>query len=468
MRRTLAAFALFAAALAVGAAQSPGRLVFTNVRLLDTAAGRLRPVAALVVEGQKIAAIHTKAPADPLEGAAIRDLQGAILVPALADLSVQTQPGLDIDVDYFYAMSLAHGVLHLRAVDAHLPWAVAQRSRIASGEVLAPRVWTSGPMVDMRTPLGNRSQPVLGGGLLPLLRVPDAAALGREVRQQAGQGVDWVRLGDNVPVEAARAANTAARGARIRVSLSAVATSMAQAAQVGIPLIDGLGLPLRPATGLDTAPAAKQPAPSAPLLVETAWAQMTDADRRALITQLRRSGTAVAPMLTSLEIQRGALPEVDRDLAFLPERLRPPIQGRFVAAAQLDSKIRSQARSRQAEFLREFVQAGGRVATASGAQAEGWPIPGVAIHREIATFTSLGISPIDAIRSATVVAGEVLGRPRPATWQVGAAADFFVVRRDPLQDVGALTDIVVVVRAGEQLDREQLLRQARRATRERR
>ena len=155
MRRCLLAFLLAAAALALLNAQSPERLVFTNAKLLDVVAGRTRPVAALVVEGAKIVAIHVTAPDQPLEGSSIRDLGGATLVPALADLAVQTQPGLDIDVDYFYAMSLAHGVMYVRAVDTHLPWAVAQR-RASAAASFWPR--GCGPVVRCWT-CGRRSAP---------------------------------------------------------------------------------------------------------------------------------------------------------------------------------------------------------------------------------------------------------------------------------------------------------------------
>jgi imidazolonepropionase-like amidohydrolase len=467
MRRCLLTFLLATAALALLTAQSPERrLVLTNAKLLDVAAGRTRPVAALVVEGEKIVAIHATAPDPPLEGSSIRDLGGATLVPALADLAVQTQPGLDIDVDYFYAMSLAHGVMRVRAVDTHLPWAVAQRSRVGSGELLAPRVWTSGPLLDMRTPLGARNQAVLGGGLRPLVRVPDAASLGREAKSQAGQRVDWVRLGENVPLEAVRAAVAAARAAKVGVSVSPLATSMIQASQAGVPLIDGLGMPVETMAEVEAATRGKPNAPTtAAAAIERAWAQSTEQQRRTLIAQLRRAGTAVAPMLTSLEFQRGALANVDRDLAFLPERLRTPIQGRFVAGAKSNSDVRSKARTNQRWFVREFVSAGGRVVTASGAQADGWPIPGLGVHREIGQLIESGVSAIDALRAATAVSAEVLGQGQAATWRTGAVADFFAVKADPMDDIGALTEITLVVRAGEVLERAQLLQQARRAIR---
>ena len=467
MRRSLLVLSLACAALALPAAQAPERLILTNVKLLDVAAGRLRPVAAVVIEGRKITAIQTTAA--PLEGSAIRDLRGATLVPGLADLAVQTQPGLAIDVDYFYAMSLAFGVTHVRAVDANLPWAVAQRARAADGEILAPRTWTSGPLLDMRTPMGARNQALLGGGLLPLVRVPDGPSLAREVARQAGQKVDWIRLGENVPAEAVRAAVGVARASKTSVSVAPVAASMGQSAQAGARLLDGFGMPVRPAGDADPAARGKAPASAAPPAnvlgaIEAAWAQSSDQDRKALIAVLRRTSTALAPMLAATEVQRGALTDVDRDLAYLPERLRSPIQARFVVGKQGDGDIRSKAREKQLAFVRDLVKGGGKVVTASGAQADGWPIPGVTIHRELALLVEAGLTPVEALRGATTWAGDVLGVSASGAWRVGSAADFFVVKGDPTSDIGALTDIVMVVRAGELLERDQLLKQARLAT----
>jgi imidazolonepropionase-like amidohydrolase len=459
---------LAAAALAVAGAQVPDRLVLTNVKLLDVAAGRTRPVAALVVEGAKIAAIHVGPPAQPLEGGDLRDLGGATLVPPLADLAAQIQPGLDIDVDYFYALSLAHGVMHVRAVDAHLPWAVAQRSRAASGEVLAPRVRTTGPLLDMRTPLGARDQAVLGGGLLPLVRVPDAAALAREVTRQADQRVDWVRLGDNVPLDAVRAAVAAARAAKLPVSLVPVATSMAQAARTGIALLDGFGMPTRTLGEVESAVRVNPNTPmTAAGAIEQAWAQSTDQERRALAAQLRRTGVAVAPMLAALEIQRGALADVDRDLGFLPERLRTPLQARFMAGAQAGGDVRAKAREHQHAFVRDFARTGGKIVTASGSQADGWPIPGVGVHRELGLLVEAGLSPLEALRAATITGPHLLGQEPAAAWRVGGSADFFAVTGDPTRSLGDLTNIVLLVRAGEVLERPRLIQQARRAVRQR-
>ena len=69
--------------------------------------------------------------------------------------------------------------------------------------------------------------------------------------------------------------------------------------------------------------------------------------------------------------------------------------------------------------------------------------------KQFASYVRLGMAPIDAIRSATVVAAECLGwADRVGTLAVGRFADLVAVEGDPLDDVTVLERPVVVARDG--------------------
>jgi imidazolonepropionase-like amidohydrolase len=55
--------------------------------------------------------------------------------------------------------------------------------------------------------------------------------------------------------------------------------------------------------------------------------------------------------------------------------------------------------------------------------------------RELAALTDAGLSPAEALRAATLDAARLLGRRDLGEIKVGAAADFVVVKGDPLQDI---------------------------------
>jgi imidazolonepropionase-like amidohydrolase len=71
------------------------------------------------------------------------------------------------------------------------------------------------------------------------------------------------------------------------------------------------------------------------------------------------------------------------------------------------------------------------------------------IALEIMYFQQLGMKPMDAIRAATSVAATCLGiGNRTGTLQPGMEADLVVVERNPLDDVRALQDAVIVIADG--------------------
>jgi len=68
---------------------------------------------------------------------------------------------------------------------------------------------------------------------------------------------------------------------------------------------------------------------------------------------------------------------------------------------------------------------------------------------QFATMVKLGMTPIEAISSATVVAAELLGwRDRVGAIEPGLLADLVAVQGDVMSDVALLTDVDVVMKGG--------------------
>ena len=73
---------------------------------------------------------------------------------------------------------------------------------------------------------------------------------------------------------------------------------------------------------------------------------------------------------------------------------------------------------------------------------------------QLAYMVKHGMTPLQAIRSATVVAAELIGWPdRVGSLEPGRYADLVAVEGDPLADVGVLTDVAAVVKGGQVLVR---------------
>jgi imidazolonepropionase-like amidohydrolase len=68
--------------------------------------------------------------------------------------------------------------------------------------------------------------------------------------------------------------------------------------------------------------------------------------------------------------------------------------------------------------------------------------------RELEALVDAGLTPLEAIRAATVTAARLLGEPSLGRIGVGAAADLLIVEGDPLRDVAVLRKRAMVIRAG--------------------
>lgn len=69
--------------------------------------------------------------------------------------------------------------------------------------------------------------------------------------------------------------------------------------------------------------------------------------------------------------------------------------------------------------------------------------------KQFATMVRYGMSPLDAIRSATLNSGLALGRPDIGVIEKDAVADLIAVSGDPLKDVTVLESVPVVIQGGE-------------------
>jgi imidazolonepropionase-like amidohydrolase len=100
----------------------------------------------------------------------------------------------------------------------------------------------------------------------------------------------------------------------------------------------------------------------------------------------------------------------------------------------------------QREMFEKCVKAGVRIAfgTDSGIYPHGWNA------RQLAYHVRHGQTPVEAIRSATVHAAELMGWPdRVGRIEPGLYADLIAVAGDPTDDVRLLEDVAFVMKGGE-------------------
>ena len=99
------------------------------------------------------------------------------------------------------------------------------------------------------------------------------------------------------------------------------------------------------------------------------------------------------------------------------------------------------------DTIRRAHAMGVRIVT--GADTDYGPESVTRIAHEVMRFAGLGLTPVEALASATSGAAELLGiGGRTGRVAVGLEADLIVLERNPLDDPGALQDVLVVITDG--------------------
>ncbi len=395
-------------ALIAGAAES----VFVDARLIDGIADEPIERGFVRVREGRIAAFgpisaYRKAGGDEL----VVDLGGRTLLPGLIDCHVhfvysgfRSLEEIDrcpvetaaINAVVNGGLMLDAGYTTVRDVGTIGNVAVAVRDAIAAGKVRGPRVIASGqiigPTSGMIDTLPSHWSTSSGLGVC----VDGPAAIVKEVRRQVKNGVDNIKLGAS-GVEVGRYAYTWMTTLDAEEIAAAVAEAHRWGRTVAIHCqsFDAAKFALR--AGADT--------------IEHG----TRLDEEALAL-FARSRTALVPTLSTLF----SVLELGEALNLLPKQREEMAvnRGHWLAAV---------ARAHAANVL---IGAGSDI---------GNRYPHGRNAREIEFLVRAGLSPMQAIKSATGTAARVLGKQGTVgSFTPAAFADLLVVDADPLEDVSVL------------------------------
>ena len=87
----------------------------------------------------------------------------------------------------------------------------------------------------------------------------------------------------------------------------------------------------------------------------------------------------------------------------------------------------------------------------------GWSIPGYSLHTELEQYVEVGMTPLEALHSATVKPADFFGLENEmGQIKAGAVADAVLLNANPLEDITATRSVEAVINRGVLLTREQL------------
>jgi imidazolonepropionase-like amidohydrolase len=387
-------------------------LVMAGARLID---GTGRPPiddAIVVVRDRRIESAGPRATVKIPSGLRVLDVKGATIAPGLWDMHAHAA-----QIEWLPAY-LAAGVTTFRDMGGEQPFLVAIRDAVASGKGLGPRVLLAG-LVD-----GDAA----GSFGAIVAATPEQ---GRTVVDRYhGAGFNQMKLYSMLQPEVVSAITARAH------ELGMTVTGHVPAA---------LGLRRAIEAGMDQV--AHMPVNGDPNAAET----------KALIAFLASRKTVFDPTMPWNEVL-GRAPQTALD------SLEP---GFAHAPPALLANYRSVTNNTDPESARRRVVTSGRMMKAlfdAGvpivAGTDG-ALPGYSLLRSIEMYVEAGLTPMQAIQSATSVPANAMGLSADAgTIEAGKRADLIVLNADPLADIRNIRKLRWVVANGRVMEPEGLWRAA--------
>jgi imidazolonepropionase-like amidohydrolase len=469
MRAPERAAAVVAGALLVGTlvaaavappARAPKGFAIVGATVLDGTGGPARPDAVVVIEGERIKAVGSRAEVALAKGLRIVDGRGRWVMPGLVDAHMHffqsggayTRPdaidlrahrsyadeiaGVERRLDATFARYLLCGITSV--VDAGGPmWNFGVRDR-AARSALAPRVAVAGPLVS------TVARPQLDLGDPPIVKVDSPAAARALVAREAERKPAFIKIwfiqrpGDDAAAGRAllEAVVDEARGRALRVAVHATELAGARMA------VDA----------------------GAAILVHSVFDQPVD---EAFVAAVRDKGVLYVPTLfvskgydlvlsgrfvpTPAEARLG---DPDALRSFEDLRTFAEFKGTGRPAADAALKMGS-------ENLRRLAAAGARIAVGTDAGNIG-TLHGPSVYRELRLMVDAGMSPDQVLSAATLGGARVMGSEADlGTLAPGKLADLLVLDGDPTADLAVLEAPRDVIKGGRILTRDELQKAAR-------
>ena len=413
---------------------------FVGVTVVPMDRERLLPEQTVVVEDGRISVIGPAATTTVPAGATRIEARGKFLIPGLAEMHAHIPPaqqGQDY-VERVLFLYVANGVTTIRGMLGQ-PSHLELKRRVGSGELLGPRIWTSGPSVS-----GNNTK--------------SAAAADSAARATKAAGYDFIKIHPALTREVFDALDRAADDEGIRYAGHVpTLVGVPRALEAGYWSIDHLD------SYLDVLVPPESGGARDPGFFGMGLIKLVDDSRIADIAHATRAA-GVWNVPTQILMENLASDEDPAVMAQRPEF-------RYMPASLLERSIDQKRTLREqypsAEDWRRFVEVRRRLVKALHDEGAGlllgsdapqwWNVPGFSALRELGALVAAGLTPYQALETGTRNVATFFGtQDRAGTIEVGKRADLILLDANPLDDIGNVWKNAGVMIRGRWLSRATL------------
>ncbi|MFI5310449.1 MAG: amidohydrolase family protein [Gemmatimonadales bacterium] len=381
-----------------------GRVLLRGARIVTMKGDEVIPRGDILIESNRIAQVG--ASVRPPAGTQVIDVSGKTIIPGIVDDHAHPKTGRELaqDQEWSIASNLAFGVTTTRNPSG-TRWNVAWNELVETGEMIGSRMYATGfPLTSNNTPLKSYDDAV------------------HAVNRYKAQGVNSIkqylqprRIQRQWVLEASRAAgmnatNEGAGDLKADIQMAIDGYTGLEHSIGQVPLYKDVVSVLADAKITWT-----------PTLVVAYGGPAGDTYWRAR---------------TDLESDPKTAYFTPADLLYRQARRRPLIIGEDYITAQI------------ARGVRDVVRAGGRAGLGSHGQQDG-----IGAHWELWMIQSGDMTPMEALRIATIYGAESIGYGADlGSIERGKLADLVVLNSNPLTNIRNSTDIRYVIKNGEVYD----------------
>lgn len=437
-------------------------LVFTHVTVIDTTGAPAKPDMTVVVRGDRIEALGKTSKLTVPRNAQVVDATSKFLIPGLWDMHIHPWFG-----KHYLALFTANGVTGVRVMAGepeHHEW----RKEISAGKLIGPQMVISSPVVDGPKPADD--------GFIVVSSEDEGRQVIRKVKKE---GADLVKVYNWIPRDAYFAIADEAKKQGIPFAGHVpFSTSAAEASEAGQQSIEHCSFVLLACSTegeeelkrkiketLITLPA------SLPHM-RARYKRLADikhSEKKAaeLFARFVKNNTWVCPTLMPYN---GLLFRDEEDLANDPRLKYMPLSTKdswnpknndfFVFVTGEGRADFRKLCEKQLAIVGAMRRAGVGLLAGTDTKAMAltpYCFPGFGLHDELALFVQAGLSPMQALQTATYNPAKCLGKlDSMGTVEHGKVADLVLLDADPLQEIRNTQRIAAVVVGGKIFQRAAL------------
>ena len=425
-------------------AQAP--IALTHVTVIDVAGGAPRRDQTVLIAADRISAIgdsaHTSVPAD----AKVIDATGKFLIPGLWDMHVHWYMR---DTLTLFTANGVTGVRQMFGNSDLLRW----RDQIAKGSLLGPRMVVASPIIDGPDPIWPNS-----------ISVRNEEEGRKTVRRVKQWGADFVKVYSLLPRDAYFGIADEAKQQGItfvgHVPFSVSPGEASDAGQKSIEHLTGIMIECSDKKTELRDEVVKARSPVARARVQSMALETYDNRKAAdLFARFVKNQTWQCPTLTVLRSSVYLGDENfrrDGRLRYIPRLLQQRWTMRVANRDGGDSAGAKKVFQKQLEIVGAMRKAGVPILAGTDT-GNPFCFPGFSLHEELALLVIAGLTPVEALRSATLDAANFLGLEKSlGTIEEGKIADLVLLNANPLEDIRNTQRIDAVISNGRLFDRKAL------------